>query len=247
MLKAAYLISLVLFLVLITAAWYSSTFYWVFLVPLLVSVACQCVALWCKIPFAEKFFSFSDMAYYLIIGAVIGLGTRYLPELDTLFQNDAELSYDQAVAQFSDAQIDAQAATELQNETASSLATLPSEIVGECIFRQITENVLKPREIGSRSDRLDLRLPDYPPGCDITLAIVDIAMRATGEAIAANKRRTEISEIIKRGPNPSIRSSDFLSPKWLEWILLKLFPTLVLSGVMFKVGKTTLSIRKLQL
>lgn len=237
-------ISVAIGLLLIAAAFFASSFWWVFIAPLPVLAICQSVALTSDARNAERFFGFTDLAYYLIIGAVIGLGTQYLPELDRVFQQDAELTFAQADAELPTAKASAQVASEDRQQATLTLETIPTDIIGDCTARQLTAEIERSIEIDRQPDRLGLMLPDYPPGCEIPLSIVDSAARATGEAIATNKRVRELSEVVERGPNASVKSSDLFSPDTLEWLLFKLFPALVLCGVMLKIGKATLSIRK---
>lgn len=242
--KAAKIISFAIAVLLITAAFLASTFWWVFALPLPVLLVCQMVALGADLRTAERFFGFTDMAYYLIIGAVIGLGTRYLPELDRVIQEDAELTFAQAEAALPDAQEAARVASEARGEATSSLESIPHDVLGECFARQLTAQIQQSVDIDPQPERPGLMLPDYPPGCEIPLSVADLAARTTGEAMVATNRVRDLNEIVERGPTPSVTSSDFFSADELAWLLFRLFPALVLCGVMLKVGKTSLSIRK---
>lgn len=243
-LKAANIFSMAIAILLLIAAYFASTFWWVFAAPLPVLILCQWVALNADVKNAERFFGFTDMVYYLLIGAVVGVGTRYLPELDRVIREDAERTFAQAEAALPNAQEAARQASEARQEASSSLDNVPHEVIGECFALQLSAQIEGSIGIDPQPDMPGLLLPGYPPGCEVTLAVIDVSTRATGQAIAANKRVQDLREVVERGPNATADSSDFFTAEDLEWYLFRLFPALVLCGVMLKVGKTTLSIRK---
>jgi|AACY02.3.fsa_nt_gi hypothetical protein len=242
--KAGRNITIAISALLLISAYFASTFWWVFIVPLPVLLICQWVAQSAAVKDAERFFGFTDLAYYLIVGAVIGLGAQYLSEIDRILQQDAEITFAQASAELPEAREEAQAASQLRRETSTSLENIPPEVIGDCVAQQMTADLMDSIEVDPQRERDGLLLADYPPGCELPLSVVDAAARATSEAISANNRVRDLSEIVERGPNADVASSDLISPEGLEWILFRLFPALVLCGVMLKVGKTTLSIRK---
>lgn len=242
--KIGQYITMAIAVLLLISTYLASTFWWVFAAPLPVLLICQWVAQTADVKSAEKFFGFTDLAYYLIVGAVIGLGTQYLSELDRILQEDAEITFAQAEAELPEARETARTASQLRQETSLSLQNIPPEVLGDCIARQFTADLMESIEINPQRESDGLLLADYPPGCELPLSVVDVATRATGEAITANNRARELSEIVERGPNAVVKSSDLINPEDLEWLLFRLFPALVLCGVMLKVGKTTLSIRK---
>jgi hypothetical protein len=244
MIFVAKAISAIIILLLLSAAYISSTFYWVFLAPIPVLIVCQFVALSREVKSAERFFGFTDIAYYLIIGAVIGLGTRYLPELDRIFQEDAEITYSQAEIKIPEARSLAATARTESDKATRSLETIPPDVISECMARQMAETLAASVEIDPQRERIGSLQSNFPAGCEIPLSILDLATRAAGEAIRTNQRVTELNKVIERGPNPEIRSSDIIRSATLEWLLLRLFPALILCGVMLKIGKATLSIRK---
>lgn len=226
------------------SAFFASTFWWVFAAPLPVLFMCQSVAQNADVKSAEKFFGYTDLAYYLIVGAVIGLGSQYLSELDRILQQDAKITFAQAEAEFPDAMVAAQEASTLHRETTTSLESIPPALLGECVALQLSADVMTSVDIDPHPARDGLLMADYPPGCELPLSVLDAATLAMGDAIATNNRMRDLGEIVQRGPKSVIASSDLISPEKLQWLLFRLFPALVLCGVMLKVGKTTLAIRK---
>lgn len=241
----AWWISLGLFGLLSLLAAVTSSYSLVFLAPIPVLILTQGVALLCPSRFAERVFAVTDMVYYILIGAALGLGARALPELDTLLQRDAVLTYADAMTQIDPARTAATAAKARRDAANTAMATLDPAAIGECLMRQQLESA----ERASRASADPASAPDplwsYPAGCEMTLSLLEAATVAEGDAREAEASQAALEARLKRGPKPAVAAADILSPDLAEALLLKYFPAVLLCGVMLKVGKTTLAMRKL--
>lgn len=232
-------------LALAATAWViAPSFAMVFAAPALVLAVVQWTAFHADSLAADRFFAWSDLAYYVMVGAVIGAGSILIPELDKIFALDAEITYSEAVEQLPQAREEAVDAATVNREFSESVSRIPDEVLGDCMARQAAEDLTRSFDTDAWQEDAILLVPDAPPGCEMPFAVLDGAARAWGEAAQTMNRVRRLGEVVDHGPAPRWVASDFFSAATVEFLLLKLFPTLILCGVMLKVGKTTLAIRK---
>lgn len=231
-------ITIVLFISAIS--YYSASFIWVLVAPIPVLLLCFYIIFSQEDKVATRFFGFTDLAYYLIIGAVIGLGTRYLPELDDIMRKQAELTYTQAKSALPAAENAEIEAKKRHQSASSNLETISPQESTNCLARQLEARAMRRMEVDPQPHTFSI-FPDYPPGCEFTLSAKDHESRAHSAYINSLQNLTEINRIIRTGPG---EARVLIGKNQRKWILLKLFPILILCGVTLKVGKTILSIRK---
>ncbi|WP_188848575.1 hypothetical protein [Aureimonas glaciei] len=238
-------ISVVLLAVLSWMAAVASSFAAVFLAPIPVLLLVQSVALLGPFRFAERFFAVSDVLYYVLIGAVLGLGVRALPELDRLLQRDAMMTYAQAMAGLDQARAAATAARARRNAADAAKATLDPAAIGACEIRLRLEQADRAGRVADDPARTPDPLLSAPVGCETTLALVEAATVAEWDDRDAAVRLAALEARLERGQKPEVAAADLLSPELAETLLSTYFPAALLCGVMLKVGKTTLAMRKL--
>jgi hypothetical protein len=238
-------ISVVLFAVLSALALVTSSYSLVFLAPVPVLLLVQGVALLSPFRFAERFFAVTDMLYYVLIGAVLGLGARALPELDTLLQHDAAVTYAEAVAEIDPARTAATAAKARRAAADTAMAKLDQAAIGECLMRLQLEQAEKASRAAEDPARAPDPLRSAPAGCEMTLAVLEAATVAEASDRKASARQAALEARLRQGPKPAVTAADILAPDLAQELLLTYFPATLLCGVMLKVGKTTLAMRKL--
>jgi hypothetical protein len=248
MIKAAKITSWILFLVIGASAgtaWIiAPTFGFVFTAPAILLLLVQLIAFRCESTIADQFFAWTDLFYYITVGAVIGVGSIFLPQIDEVFSLDAEITYDNAKKQLPEAEKIAKNAAIVHQDFNKSLDNFSDKEIGDCVARQLAESASESFELYDRDDEISLLGSKAPPGCEFQILLLEGTARAWGEALVTENRVTDLREVVNREGLPLWTSEQFISPRTIQFLMLKLFPTLLLCGVILKVGKTTLAIRK---
>lgn len=248
MIKAAKVTSWILFLVIaasaVTAWIIAPTFGFVFTAPAILLLLVQIIAFRCESAIADRFFAWTDLFYYITVGAVIGVGSIFLPQIDEIFSLDAEITYSEAKRHLPEAERSAENAALVHKDFNKSFRNFSDEEIGDCVAKQIAESVRRSVKLDDTNENIYLFGPQTPPGCESQILLLEGTARAWGEALVTADRVTKLRKVVSRGGSPLWTSEQLISPLTIQFLMLKLFPTLILCGVILKVGKTTLAIRK---
>jgi hypothetical protein len=237
--------TLALVLMLAWAAYALAAFAWVFLIPagLLVVVQVLAVALPDapaeKGRFKTRLFLGGDFVYYIGLGAVVTTLGSYLPALDRILSHDARLTYEAALRAEPEIRQAHEAASEAYRRSSRSLEDLDPGLLGNCMM-QFQLQQFEPE----RGEGAGIELMPYPPGCEIPLAIADGATRDAGAFLSTGRDLEAAERAIAAGPRPESVEASLPSEETLFLLLYKVFPCLLLCGVMLKLGKTTAAILK---
>lgn len=217
---------------LLTATWFFPVFWMVFVVPCISLIAFQWVALsgWRH---KEVLFKYTDYAYYLLIGTIVGLGSRYLDQRELIEQfekgveaTNLERNLERLDAELSRLRDRLKSAKPTSDETNTLFAAM-------CIRERALKQDIAPR-------------PQDSPGilsgaCDDYFSSL-IEAAGLPDRIAAVERehqttRQQLTNI--RVQERDDQSSSAATSLRAYEVMFIWFPTLLLFGVTLKLGKTT--------
>lgn len=236
--------TVVLVLMLGWAALSLASFAWVFLIPAGLLVIVQALALLLphgtpeESTFKTRLFLAGDFAYYIVLGAVVTMLGSYLPALERILSHDARVTYEAAVETEPELRADHAEASAAYRDSSRSLDGIDPQILGECMIRFQTER------FDADTDDEAIALMPYPRGCEIPLSVADVATRDAGAFLSTGRDLEAAERVIAEGPEPRSIQARLPAEDTLFLLLYKVFPSLLLCGVVLKLGKTTAAILK---